>query len=260
MDKYLYGGLSDAGYKRELNEDFVSIQELNDDTLFAVIADGAGSKASSMQPASIVTREINACVQRLFQKDPELFLENTELLLPEIILSANQVLGAFKTANEELYGGFGVSVTCCLLFGDNRFAFAHTGNTRLYLLRVNPADGGIITKQITQDQTKAKKLLHEGYITAEQYHTHPDRLIITGGLGYITDPVIQTYSGKIKPLDFILLTTDGIHYAIRPEPMAEIVIRSNTCEDATKALVEAAKSLHYNDNMSSIVIFNKNQE
>ena len=81
-------------------------------------------------------------------------------------------------------------------------------------------------------------------------------MIITGGLGVVVDPIIQTYSGKIKDLDFLLMTTDGIHYAVRPEPMAELVIRSEKSEDAVNSLVTAAKSLQYNDNMSAIVVFN----
>lgn len=259
VNKFLYGGLSDVGYKRELNEDYVSIIELDDDTIFAIIADGAGSKTTTMQPASIVVREMNEIVKRVFEQDKELLIANAEIFLSEAILAANRVLGAFKIANEELYSGFGASVTCCLLTSDNKITFAHTGNTRLYLIRINK-DGGLSVKQLTQDQTKGKKLVNEGLITLEQYHAHPDRLIITGGLGMAIEPMIQAYSGKIKDLDFLLLTTDGIHYAIKPEPMAEIVVRSDKCEDANKALVEAAKSLHYNDNMSSIVIFNKQKE
>lgn len=259
ITKFQYGGISDIGCKRELNEDYISITELDDHTLFAVISDGAGSKATGetpMQPASIVTREMNEIVQRVYKQDKNLLLENAEVILSEAIHCANRVLGAFKIANEELYAGFGASVTCCLLHDNNTFAFAHTGNTRLYLIRVNPKDGGISVKQLTVDQTKARDLVTEGYITLEQYHTHPDRLIITGGLGVVVDPIIQTYSGKIKDLDFLLMTTDGIHYAVRPEPMAELVIRSEKSEDAVNSLVTAAKSLQYNDNMSAIVVFN----
>lgn len=256
ISKFLYGGLSDVGYKRELNEDYLSIIELDDDTLFAIIADGAGSKTTTMQPASIVCHEINQIIKRIFEQDKETFLTNGELILNEAVLAANRVLGAFKIANEELYSGFGASVTCCLLTSDNQIIFTHSGNTRLYIIRVNK-DGGLSIKQLTQDQTKGNQLVHEGLLTLDQYHAHPDRLVITGGLGMAVEPVLQSYTGKIRDNDFLLMTTDGIHYAIRPEPMAEIVVRSEKCEDAVKALVDASKSLRYNDNMSAVVIFNK---
>lgn len=262
INKLQYGGISDIGYKRKINEDYISVIELDDNTLFAVIADGMGSKATGdqpLQPASIVVREINEFVQRVFEANKSLVTDNLELILTEAIQVANRVLGAFKVANEELFAGFGTSVTCCLLQDNNTFAFAHTGNTRLYLIRVNAKDGGLSIRQITQDQTKGMDLVNEGYITMEQYHTYPDRLILTGGLGVAVDPVIQTYSGKIKDNDFILLTTDGIHYAIKPEPMAEIVLKSLKSEDAAQALVTAAKTQEYNDNMSAIVIFNAKQ-
>ncbi len=254
--RYLYGGYSDVGYKRELNEDFMNVTELGNDCLFAVIADGAGSKASSLQPAAIATREVDNVIKRVYAKDKEALLKYPTLFMYEAMLSANQTIGAFKLGNEELFAGFASSLTCCLLYDNDKMAFAHTGNTRLYLIRVNPKDNIPNIRQLTVDQTKAHKMLNEGAITLEEYHTHPDRLIITGGLGVVSEPLIQTFEAKIKPLDFLLMTTDGIHYAIKPEPLAEIVIRSETCDNAVKALIEGAMSLKYNDNMSAIVLFN----
>ena len=36
MNNYFYGGFSDIGYKREINEDYLSAIELDDSTLFAI--------------------------------------------------------------------------------------------------------------------------------------------------------------------------------------------------------------------------------
>ena len=44
LNNYLYGGATDIGYKRETNEDYINIIELDSSTLFAALADGAGSK------------------------------------------------------------------------------------------------------------------------------------------------------------------------------------------------------------------------
>lgn len=51
------------------------------------------------------------------------------------------------------------------------------------------------------------------------------------------------------------MTTDGIHYAIRPEALSDIVLQSGTCSDAAKSLIEAAKIEKYPDNMSALIAY-----
>ena len=254
MDNFLYGGQSDIGYERENNEDYLGAWELDDTCLLAIIADGTGSKASSLQPASICVSDIYDTIKAVFDHDKELLLNNAELFLKSALDRANRVLGAFKHGNEELYAGFASSVTCVLLWGDGNFAFAHAGNTRLYLIRVNK-DGIPTIRAITRDHTVAKELLDKGVLNPSQYYTHPDRLSLTSGLGLITSPEIQVFEGNIKENDMLLLTTDGIHYAIKTDAISDLVMQTETCDDASDILIKAAKSLKYSDNMSAMLIF-----
>ncbi|MDR0287774.1 MAG: protein phosphatase 2C domain-containing protein [Clostridiales bacterium] len=258
MENYIYGGSSDIGYKRDVNEDYINIIELDDQTLFAIIADGAGSKCSAIQPASIVSSETIQILRRVFASDKDLFLSNAGLFLRESMYTANRVLGAFKLGNEEMYAGFGASVTCCICTVDGKFTFAHCGNTRLYLIRINQKDKVPTIKQITQDHTKARHLVDEGLLTLDHYHTHPDRLVITNSLGVIADPVIQVNSGTLKQNDILLLTSDGIHYALVPEAIMQLVVSSENCDGAATALIEASKIQKYPDNMSAMVLWNRN--
>ena len=95
-----------------------------------------------------------------------------------------------------------------------------------------------------------------GLITEEQYYTHLDRLVLTSGLGVLPKPRIQILEDiSLKKDDIILMTTDGIHYAIRPEALSDIVLQSGSCADAAKSLIEAAKLEKYADNMSVIVAY-----
>lgn len=51
------------------------------------------------------------------------------------------------------------------------------------------------------------------------------------------------------------MTTDGVHYAIQPQAMAEIILKSQDCEMAAYNLVDAAKNIiKYPDNMSAMVL------
>lgn len=258
MQNYIYGGASDIGYKREVNEDYINIVELDDKTLFAIVADGAGSKCSAIQPASIVASEMLQILRRVFAENKDLFLSHMGLFLQEAIHTANRVLGAFKLGNEEMYAGFGASVTCCVCTAGGKFTLAHCGNTRLYLIRINQKDKVPTIKQISQDHTKARRLVDEGLLTIEHYHTHPDRLVITNSLGVTTDPVIQINSGALKENDILLMTSDGIHYSIIPEAIMQLVVSSENCDGASAALIEASKIQKYPDNMSAVVLWNRN--
>lgn len=253
MSKYICGGIADIGAERENQEDFIQFKELDEDTLFCVIADGTGSKKEHLQPAAIVAMEIIEYITDLYTEKKEAFVIDPEYFLKKAMQEAGKILGAFKMGNEELYSGYAASVTCCLLMKDERMYVGHSGNTRLYLIR-----NGML-KQLTNDHTKAATLLNEGKIDVLTYHVHPDRLKITSGIGVVVNPEIQTFSGKMKENDLILMTTDGVHYAIQPSAIAEIVLNSTDCRSATENLIDAAKNIvKYPDNMSAMLICKQN--
>ena len=260
MKHYLYGGLTDVGWKRELNEDYINIAELGDDCLFFAVADGAGSKnANMLQPASIAIRESLDFIRRTHTSSPSLLKENASFFLNESLMIANRVISAFKVANEELYSGFGATMTVGLVFDDNTMVFGHIGNCQLMLLR-RSKKGDVYTPHIlTVEQTKAKEQLDEGIIRDDMYWTHPDRLIITGALGMTTEPEIQTFEMKLRAYDFVVLTSDGIHLGITPEGIAKVVIESDNCDLAVRNLIAAAKQEQVCDNMSSIILFNNGE-
>ena len=257
MISYLYGGRTDIGLNRDLNEDHINIEEVSDELLFVAIADGAGSKNGNMlQPASIAIREVSDILRREYEKAPDVFKANAKLFLYEAIMTANRILCAFKIANEELYAGFGSTLTVCLFFDDKRMVFGHIGNNQLLLLRQNKAKDTYLPKVLTIEQTKAADLLNEGIIREDQFYTHPDRLVINGALGFYTDPVIQMFDMQMKDGDFVILTTDGIHYAVRAEIIGQIVLDAGDSDRAVSELIKTAKEQNYSDNMSAIVVFN----
>lgn len=255
---YPFYAVTDLGYGRTTNEDAILVKELTPNTTIAMIADGAGSHNEEFQPASIVINEIYNFVSRVVEESGEDFLkENINLLLKLAINSANRSLGLFKMANEDLYGGYATSLTICVLSKDNYFAIGHTGNTRLYILREGFKDN---MRQLTTDHTKANKLKSEGKIDEEEYYTCPERLQIESGLGFGAEPELQIVDGYLNKNDGILMTTDGIHYAIRPSAISEIINKTPTIEEGCNLLIKASKELKYIDNASVILIINKEIE
>lgn len=254
MSKILYAGESDVGFQRTVNEDFLYVKELDEDTTLALVADGAGSTGSTYQPASIAVLEIVNVIKRCYQEAPVAFIENAEVFLAEAFRTAGRVLGAFQTANEELYNGYAASVSCCLIHKDE-LIFANTGNTRINMVRKNKKTGNAQITLLTKDQTAGQALLDAGQFTFEEYHLSPERLKITGGLGVIAVPEVQTFRMPLRVNDFILMTTDGIHYAVRPDAFLELLRRCETCQDGVRSLIFAAKELEYADNMTAVLLW-----
>lgn len=255
QSKFIYGGTSDYG-GREVNEDFLTFEVLREDILVGVIADGIGSRQCgfSLQPAVIAATEVTDTIKRFYTSNPE-FLENFPVdVLSEAIACANRTIGIFKVANEDIYSGFGVCLSVCLVVGD-KFYFAHCGNTRIYHIRHLP-DGAARIIQLTHDHTVAAEMVLEGTLAdGEEYYSHPSRNKYTSGLGFVVNPEVQTYSGRLQKGDLLVLTTDGIHYAIKPEYISDIILQSDGWEGASKALIEGAKMQKMTDNMSAAIIY-----
>jgi len=258
-NRYTVAATIDIGAEREVQEDFIKFTELDENTLLVVIADGAGSRGSDMQPASIVVHCISDLIKDKFDEDSEYFFEKPEFHLRDAMKSANLVLEGFKLGNEERFGGYAASVTCLLCAYRtvirkgkeemrDRIYVAHAGNTRLYMLR-----GGVLT-QFTEDHTVAAEYLRKGEIDIESYHIHPARLTMTSGVGMYRDMQIQSFGGNMQENDILIMTTDGVHYAVRAEHIARLVLEQATVDDAARALIEGAKSVGYTDNMTAAVI------
>lgn len=254
---YSYEGKSDAGYLKNVNEDFIEAVELDEQTLLLFVADGSKSEPESgFQPASIAVHEISTMIKRIYQKASSVFLKYPDLFLTEAFEYANRVLTVFTAASKERFSGFGCSLTCCLLCQEEKKTLAtvvSAGNTRLYLIRLIKGIPSI--HQLTTDHTRAADLLLAGLITEEDYYTHLDRLVLTSGLGISPTPKFQVLERlAIHKNDILVMTTDGIHYAIRPEALSDIILRSGSCSEAAKSLIEAAKIEKYPDNMSVVIV------
>ena len=254
----LYAAASTPAKNMENCQDFVLVTELDDKTILAAIADGGGNRKSNLQASILAATRMSINLKRYFDKDKDLVMENSRLFMEQAFLSANDILNAFKSGNEDAYGDFSTTLTAVLLSEDGTATFAHAGNTRLYYLRNLGQDGSAY--QLSRDHTLGWEMVENGTISEEEYYMTPERTVLNNGLGQYANPSVQTFEFKINPNDVLLLTSDGVHYSIRPEGFSQIIgdERVKNLDDVPRVINEvAAEEGAVTDDMCTCVIWYK---
>jgi serine/threonine protein phosphatase PrpC len=126
---------------------------------------------------------------------------------------------------------------------------AHLGDSRAYLYRE-----GQLT-QLTRDHSLVEKWVQRGLIDAATALTHPERHILTKGLGMGVDMKPELTSTPVIPHDLIVLCSDGLTKMVGDGAIASIL--SHAHDDPNRAcneLVEQALSRGGEDNVTVIVV------
>ena len=126
---------------------------------------------------------------------------------------------------------------------------AHLGDSRAYLYRA-----GQLT-QLTRDHTLVEKFVQRGLIDAAAALVHPERHILTKGLGMGVDMQPTVTSIPVTPHDLIVLCSDGLTKMLEDAAITSILSRANgdpqrACHD----LIEEALSRGGEDNVTVIVV------
>ena len=126
---------------------------------------------------------------------------------------------------------------------------AHLGDSRAYLYREG------LLKQLTRDHTLVEKWVQRGLIDAATALIHPERHILTKGLGMDVNMKPELTETPITPHDLIVLCSDGLTKMLDDTAIASILSRANgdpnrACHD----LIEQALSSGGEDNVTVIVI------
>ena len=114
------------------NEAFATAWE-RDGVIFQLVADGNGA-TEDYNPATFCANEIRRFCD-LYFKDIKTTAD-AQRVLGSAVYTANRVLLAYKKANGEKYTNNSfTTLTMSIILPNNQFVFAHSGNSRLYLVR-----------------------------------------------------------------------------------------------------------------------------
>ncbi len=172
--------------------------------------------------------------------------------------------GAFAKANDAVFNKgsgsspkMGTTLVVAYVVGVELY-LCSVGDSRCYTL----SDNEIL--QATRDDSVVQELVDAGKITKEQAMSHPRRNEITNAIGiYGTDEfeVSAFRAGSIKDIDYILLSSDGLHGILTDSEIAETIYsKEQSIRSASGELVNLANEKGGPDNISLILGLFKNEK
>ena len=241
-------GITDKGKRREKNEDTFIAEQLSG-TSFQIVCviDGVGGYSGG---------EVAAAIART------VILNQLKKISGDVISSLKRsiVLANDKIMSEKKNGNGNEKMACVLTLAltdikNNKFYYAHVGDTRLYLLR----DNSLV--KISKDHSVVGFLEESGRLSEEEAMRHPRRNEINKALGFELniDPdsdFIETGESPFLPGDMLLLCSDGLSDMIGTDTIIPILNKNALLKDKCKELIDAANDAGGNDNITAVLVEN----
>ncbi len=229
-----YAARSDVGLVRSNNQDSAYAG-----SHLLVVADGMGGHAGGDVASSVA-------IGRLAALDSETPASDIVATLEESVLEANQEI-LRRARDEPQLRGLGTTITA-LLRAEGKFALAHIGDSRAYLLRDEE------TIQITKDHTFVQRLLDEGRLTEDEAERHPQRSVLMRVLGDVdADPELDLSLRAAHAGDRWLLCSDGLSGLVSLDTIDATLKDIEDPGECADALVQLALKGGGPDNITCIV-------
>jgi serine/threonine protein phosphatase PrpC len=226
------GFASERGPRSEL-EDFAAVGRPNAQEaawgVIAALADGVSSGGLGREAAQTSVMSL----LRDYYATPVTW--DTTVALDRLIAAQNAWLVDHNRRRHGASKGDGQSamttLTAVVLRGHS-FTLAHVGDSRAYLIR------GDECMQLTQDHTMGKLEFQNG---------------LTRALGLDDGLRVDYRDGDIQIGDTIVLTSDGVHGALKPHVLHELA-EQGAAQEACEALIAKALSSGGRDNATALII------
>lgn len=206
----------------------------------AVVADGMGGHAGGDIASSVV-------IGHLSQLDTSTPASDVVATLERTIIEANQMI--IRRAREDpTLAGLGTTVTA-LMRTENKFALAHIGDSRAYLLR-----DGTMT-QVTKDHTFVQRLMDEGRLTPEEAERHPQRSVIMRVLGDVdAEPELDLSLRTVSAGDRWMLCSDGLSGLVSFDTIQDVLTDIDDLDECADTLVQLALKGGGPDNITCVIV------
>lgn len=243
-----YFGQTDTGRVRSNNEDtFVARRIMHDKLVLAAVIDGVGGYNGGEVAAEIA--------QTVFTE--QLSRPQTNIIegMIEAFKQASRDIAAKKAEDKELESMACVATMAIADIENNRFYYAHVGDTRLYLLR----DQSLV--KISKDHSFVGFLEDSGRLTEDAAMNHPKRNEINKALGFSNqietdDSFVETGESPFLPGDLLLLCSDGLTDLVDKEGILSILTLNASLQEKARELIAAANNNGGRDNVTVVLVYN----
>ncbi|MEN3040599.1 MAG: protein phosphatase 2C domain-containing protein [Bacteroidia bacterium] len=232
-----------VGLHRSHNEDRYDTFACPLGTAF-IVCDGMGGHAAGDVAAALAIQRIKELLLNATFEQP------VSYWLRRAFFHAHQGIHAYT---QQQYGseGMGTTAVILLITPQGEAWWAHTGDSRLYLLR----QGALY--RLTHDHSYVSFLVDSGFISPEAAFGHPqsNQLLFTiGSSGSYTMVEASSYPFRVKKGDIFLLCSDGISGLIPDDQIAEKLKSRVPLVERTKSLIHAALQAGGYDNATAITV------
>ena len=239
-------GRTETGHVRASNQDALAV--LNDCGVW-IVADGMGGHpAGDIAAQTAVAMATGRARERTawLREHPSAAAE----YVADLVTSANRRIHDLILAKPSLKGMGTTFVALVITPASKPVAhIAHLGDSRAYLYRTGQL------KQLTRDHTLVEKWVQQGWIDTATALTHPERHVLTKGLGMNVDMKPELTETPVTPHDLIMLCSDGLTKMLEDSAIALALARANgDPERACHDLIDQALSRGGEDNVTVIVV------
>lgn len=231
-----FGVCTDAGVRRDLNEDAV----LTASPIFAV-ADGMGGHAAGEVASALAIEKLSMLAGRTDVRPDDVLRALDE---------ANAAILAHERDVAETAGmGTTISGVCLgVVAGSPHWVVFNVGDSRVYRF----ANGEL--RQLTVDHSEVAELLAAGRITAEEALTHPMRNVVTRSLGVMPPPIADVRMLPVLAGERFLICSDGLPLEVPESVIAALLADDSPAQAVAEVLVSRAVAAGGRDNVSVVVL------
>lgn len=233
--------ITDVGQKRTVNQDFVFTSETpvgNLPNLF-VVADGMGGHKAGDFASSYAVEVLLSTIREDENSNP------VKIIRAAIETANTQLLR--EASDNEAMSGMGTTMVLVTIVGHYAYV-ANVGDSRLYLVDENKIS------QITKDHSLVEEMVRMGEISRDDARNHPDKNIITRALGAGRDVDVDFFDVRLTPGDILLLCSDGLSNMVPDEDIRQVILTSETLEEAGRRLVSMANDNGGRDNIAVVLV------
>ena len=239
-----FWGLTDAGCVRSQNQDTYLIEQLDRNTVLAVICDGMGGAKSGNIASSLAADVFVQEVKRSYS--PLMDREKADQMLRSAVKLANFTVYDQAKQFEE-FDGMGTTLVAVLVRG-TKATVVNVGDSRAYLINTE----GVF--QLSTDHSLVQMMVERGELSPETAKNYPGKNLITRAVG--TEPMVMCdlFHTDATKGDYFLLCSDGLSNMMDDQEILFEVVHGADKNACCQRLLDIAKNRGAPDNVTSVLI------